>query len=98
MHVANLISIFLVFLPAFLANASPVVAKNIPGIRSLSWPIHTEWFGKNKTVRGFVVAIITGMLTGLMLYFFRHVFVRHLSDYSDLYNMYNSVGQALFMG
>lgn len=90
MWLANFLTIFLIFLPAFLANASPVVAKNIPGIRELSWPIHAEWFGKNKTVRGLVTGIIVGMITGLILYFCRHIFVRHLPNYTSIYNLYSS--------
>lgn len=94
----NLLTLFLIFLPAFLANASPVVAKNIPGIQSLSWPIHEKWFGKNKTVRGLITGILVGMLTGLVLYFSRHIFVRYVPDYTDLYNLYSSIGQSLFIG
>lgn len=98
MHVANLLSLFLIFLPAFLANASPVVAKNIPGIRSLSWPIHAEWFGKNKTVRGIITGVLTGIITGIVLYFLRHNFVRYLPDYTSIYNLYSSIGWAMFIG
>lgn len=98
MHVANFFSLFLIFLPAFLANASPVVAKNIPYIRQFSQPIHAGLFGKNKTIRGLVTGILVGMLTGLILYFLRHVFVRYLSDYSSIYNVYNSWIRAIWIG
>ena len=98
MWLANLFTVFLIFLPAFFANASPVVAKNIPGIRELSWPIHEKLFGKNKTVRGFITGILVGMLTGLLLYFSRYIFVRYLPSYSSIYNLYNSWEQALIVG
>ncbi len=51
MFFANLLQIFLIFAPAFVANAVPVVAKNIPYVRHFSRPIHAELFGKNKTIR-----------------------------------------------
>lgn len=98
MWIANFFTIFLIFLPAFLANASPVVAKNIPIIRELSWPIHEKIFGKNKTVRGLITGILVGMLTGLVLYFSRHLFVRYLPNYTTIYNLYYSWWQALFIG
>lgn len=59
----NLPEIFLIFLPAFIANGVPVVAKNIPYLEDLKDPIHKKWFGKNKTVRG----VITGILGGIIV-------------------------------
>jgi len=98
MHLANFLSLFLIFLPAFFANASPVVAKNIPGIRQLSWPIHVWLFWKNKTVRGLITGILVGMIIGLILYSFRYFFVQHLSDYTWIYNLYSSWQQSIFIG
>lgn len=98
MHVANLFALFLIFLPAFLANASPVVAKNIPWIRNLSWPIHAWLFGKNKTVRWFVTGILVGMISGFILFSCRYIFVRYLPDYTDIYNLYNNWFGAIFFG
>lgn len=98
MHVANFFVLFLIFLPAFIANASPVVARNIPWIRHLSWPIHARLFGKNKTVRGLVTWILWGMLTGFILFLLRYSFVQYLPSYSEIYNLYNSPLDALFFG
>jgi len=71
MFFANLLQILVIFLPAFIANAAPVVAKNIPYMRNFSQPIHQQWFGKNKTIRGYATGIIAGMITGLCLSIFR---------------------------
>ena len=98
MWIANFFTLFLIFLPAFLANASPVVAKNIPIIRELSWPIHERFFGKNKTVRGLITGILVGMITGLLLYFCRHIFVRFLTNYTTIYNLYHDWKQAMLVG
>lgn len=75
MFFANLLQIFLIFSPAFVANAVPVVAKNIPYVRRFSRPVQAEWFGKNKTVRGLITGILAGMLIGLLLFLIRGIAV-----------------------
>jgi CDP-2,3-bis-(O-geranylgeranyl)-sn-glycerol synthase len=57
---------FLLLLPAFIANAAPVLAKNIPYLRAD--PVHPAVFGKNKTWRGFLAAVAGGMLTAAVLH------------------------------
>lgn len=98
MSFANFLSVFLIFLPAFLANASPVIAKNIPGIRHFSRPINAQIFGKNKTIRGFLTGVMTGALSGIALYFCRYIFINLLPNYTTLYNLYSSIWKALFIG
>jgi len=98
MFFANLLQIFIIFTPAFVANAVPVVAKNIPYIRQFSRPIQTEWFGKNKTVRGLITGVLGGMFTGLVLFGLRGVFVSVLPVYSDYFNLYSSWSGAIFFG
>lgn len=63
------------FLPAGLANASPVFASRVPGLQKLGIPIDfgktfkdKRIFGDHKTVRGFVVGTGTGLITGLLQY------------------------------
>lgn len=94
----NFLQIFLIFLPAFIANAVPVIAKNIPYIREFSRPIHEKWFGKNKTVRWFITGILAAMLAGLILYWFRGFIVSYLSLYSDYFNLYSEWLMSLFVG
>jgi len=98
MSFANMVQIFLIFLPAFIANAIPVVAKNIPYIRRFSHPIHPVWFGRNKTMRGLIAGILWGMLVWILLYTFRGSIVRMLPVYSDFYNIYSGWGNAVFFG
>jgi len=45
------------FLPAYFANMAPVLLRWIP---ILEKPVNEERFGKNKTWRGILVAIIIG--------------------------------------
>ena len=98
MFFANLLQIFLIFLPAFVANAVPVVAKNIPYIRRFSTPIQPIWFGKNKTVRGLIAGIISGILIGILLFLLRGFLVSILPVYSDYYNLYSNWWDAFFFG
>ncbi|MCF7834110.1 MAG: phosphatidylglycerophosphatase A [Candidatus Pacebacteria bacterium] len=58
------INILLILLPAMIANMTPVLLK-------FSWlqsPINEKLFGKNKTWRGFIGAILAGTLATFILY------------------------------
>lgn len=57
------------FLPAYVANAMPVIASGLKLTPSLAKPIHAKLFGKTKTYRGFVFGIISALIIGLILYF-----------------------------
>lgn len=56
MTIAFLQLVFL-FVPAFVANATPVVIKNIPPFSKWNRPLNTKLFGKNKTWRGLLSGI-----------------------------------------
>lgn len=56
--------IFLFFLPAFVANAVPVIVMNIPGIRKWDTPVWERFLGKNKTWRGFIFGIGCAIAVG----------------------------------
>ncbi len=47
------------FLPAYLANMFPSLAKNLP---FLNYPVWEKKLGKNKTWRGVLIATLTGGL------------------------------------
>ncbi len=98
MLLANFLQIFCIFLPAFIANATPVIAKNIPYIKKFSQPLHTPFFWKNKTVRGLLAGMISGIITGIILYLCRGWIIQVLPIYTDFYNLYNSLGNAIFFG
>lgn len=98
MSFANFLQIFIIFLPAFVANAAPVVAKNIPYIRQFSRPIHTKLFGANKTLRGLLTGIMAGALVGLLLFLLRGFLILFLPVYSDYYNLYSGWFMSMAIG
>ena len=55
----TVISALYFFLPAYLANMFPSLAKNLP---LLDYPIWEKKLGKNKTWRGVLIATLTGGL------------------------------------
>lgn len=67
---------FYLTLPAFLGNSIPVIAKKLNWLKFLNIPVDfyktfrkKRISGDNKTIRGFVFAIIIGLITGLLQYF-----------------------------
>lgn len=54
------------FLPAYIANAMPVVASGINLCPSLAKPIHKKWFGKSKTYRGFIFGILGAFIFNIV--------------------------------
>jgi CDP-2,3-bis-(O-geranylgeranyl)-sn-glycerol synthase len=61
------------FLPAGLANSSPVFANKVPILNKLGMPIDggrtfrgKRVFGDHKTVRGFIVGVLTGFVVALI--------------------------------
>lgn len=65
---------FWIFLPAGLANATPVIASKLPYLKNWDYPIDCKKsfrgiriFGDNKTVRGFITGILIAILTSWLL-------------------------------
>ena len=89
----RLLEIFLIFLPAFIGNALPVVAKNIPGIRRFSRPISPTFLWKNKTYRGLIAGVLWGIVCGIFLTALVHSgLVMNLARLSSFYrNFWNGV-------
>lgn len=57
----------LLYSPAFVANAAPVIAASMPGLRGWKRPISPSLFGKNKTIRGLCAGVVTGGLVAVLL-------------------------------
>lgn len=67
---------FWFFLPAGIANATPVLANKVPVLNKWSTPLdfgktwrNKRLFGANKTWRGLVFGTLIGALTGVAIYF-----------------------------
>lgn len=62
----NLSFAFWIFLPAGVANMSPVLANHIPGLKRWDAPINKRWLGSNKRWRGLVVGTLMGSLVAVI--------------------------------
>ncbi len=67
---ATLFSAFWLFAPAFVANAMPVIIKNVPMLSGLKHPIYVKWFGKNKTWRGLLSGVAFAVLVAWLQFFY----------------------------
>lgn len=90
-YIFSWVFILYLFLPTFIANWAPIVAKNIPLIGRFKTPISEKYFGKNKTYRGFIVGVITAILVSLLQYylsdllFVETVKIKYFAVISSLY-------------
>ena len=63
MQILNIIlASILFFLPAYIANAMPVIASGLKLFPSLAKPINKKVLGESKTYRGFFVGIIGALV------------------------------------
>lgn len=58
------------FLPAYFANAMPVIASGLDLFPSLAKPINKKVFGESKTYRGFFVGILGALIIGFIQFGF----------------------------
>lgn len=94
------------FLPAGIANASPVLAKKIPFLNNWKTPMDfgksfhgKRIFGDNKTLRGLVFGMLAGGATGAMTYVIYPDSIHYvsISAWSPMFDMF-IVGASLGMG
>lgn len=64
----SFLSLFLLYLPAFAANATPVVVRNLPFLKGWNTPISRSLLGINKTYRGLLCGLVIALLVGLFLH------------------------------
>jgi CDP-2,3-bis-(O-geranylgeranyl)-sn-glycerol synthase len=89
----SITAVLYLFVPAFVANAVPVLIKNIPALAEWNTPIHAECFGKNKTYRGFLFGVLFAVLVSVLQYALRHVAV-----FSSVTMFHDTVGQSALVG
>ncbi|MFO0920632.1 MAG: CDP-archaeol synthase [Candidatus Saccharimonadales bacterium] len=94
------------FLPAGVANASPVIAKQIPVLNRCKTPMDfgksykgTRIFGDNKTWRGLLIGVLSGGVTGMIIYLCYPESINYVSVsiFPDILDMF-TVGAALGAG
>lgn len=91
-------------LPAYVANAAPVIVNYLNICSLLNIPIdqgkslgNNELFGKSKTIRGFVFGISSALIIGLLQYVLFQANI--LSEYYLLeYSVSNSLLIGLLLG
>jgi CDP-2,3-bis-(O-geranylgeranyl)-sn-glycerol synthase len=88
----NWIFLFLFFLPAFVANAMPVIVQNIPGIKHWNTPINVQYLGSHKTYRGFVFGVLGGTITSVILFIWAQQ-----PQYYFNFSLYQMVGAGICM-
>jgi CDP-2,3-bis-(O-geranylgeranyl)-sn-glycerol synthase len=79
--IKDILFILWFFLPAGLANMTPIFAAKLPLLRDLNFPLdsymtfrHKRIFGSHKTVRGLLSGMIVGVLTAsLQVFLYAHV-------------------------
>ncbi len=64
------------FLPAYLANMTPVLVKRVP---FLAQPVWEKFLGPNKTWRGFLFGTLAG---GLIFILQRYLYLRGVIDFA----------------
>ena len=69
------------FLPAGIANVTPVIVAHMPILKELNYPLdgykkinNIRIFGDHKTVRGIISGCILGTVTAIILFPFSHNF------------------------
>jgi len=97
------IFLLVLFLPTFIANAIPVLVKNIPIIKKYDEPISKKYFWKNKTYRWFIFGTIFAILISILTFEYLDDFYNYYWDNSFINNIYyqyysviNSINIAIF--
>lgn len=81
---------FWFFLPAYFANATPLIFKKI---NFLSKPVNKKFFGSHKTYRGFFLGIIFAELIIIL-----QTFLRDVSFFSSIIIFPYDFPTSLFLG
>lgn len=94
MEIIYFISLLIIFAPTFIANAVPVIIKNIPIIKNYNKSISEKYFWKNKTYRWFIFWVLFALLSSLLIFFFlKDLNLWEISDiyYSIIYSEYLAI-------
>lgn len=87
----TVLDVLLLYLPAFIANGTPVVFVAIPWVKKHNMPVLPRLLGTHKTWMGLASGIAMGAVTGWILH------VISLPD-STASQMYDDAGFSLFFG
>ncbi len=89
--------LLLLYAPTFVANAIPVVIKNIPIVKNYTTPINEKYFWKNKTYRGFIGWVLWAIAISILEYsIIRYMWENPISQ--QYYAVIHSFSLALLAG
>lgn len=93
MNTSQLFSqIILIYLPAMVANMAPIIAHRTGILLWLNIPLNAHLFGANKTIRGFVVGVLAGAITGAIMFYSTAVFPYESFHYAVLFGAATGCG------
>ncbi len=81
------------FTPAFVANAMPIIAAKLPGLRRWSAPIDERHFGTHKTWRG----LVTGIVAAVVVSMAQHA-LRATEPFSTVTLLHDTFTQSVLIG
>jgi CDP-2,3-bis-(O-geranylgeranyl)-sn-glycerol synthase len=84
---------FYLFLPAFVANATPVILTAIPFVKRINAPVWKRGFGDHKTWAGFIGGTAMAVLTSVVQFF-----IRDIDVVSALTILHTSLTQSIIIG
>ena len=88
------LALLYLFVPAFVANATPVLVKDMMFIKRWNTPICTRLFGAHKTYRGFFFGVSFGMFASLMQFGAIDVY----PALKEITILHNTLNQSLLVG
>ena len=93
------------FLPAYSANAAPVIFARFNWWKNLAFPVDLNMksggipiFGVTKTVRGILAGILAGIIVALIQYFIHEISPWREYVYLYRYTLENSLALGFLMG
>ncbi len=81
------------YLPAFVANAVPVLIRWVPGFTQWNTPLDKKLFGAHKTYRGLIMGMLFAVLTGAIQFY-----VDQSALFTRFHALHPTLPRALLMG
>lgn len=87
------LALLYLFLPAFVANSTPVLVQYVPILRHWNTPVHAKWFGTHKTYRG----LLFGGACGVFVSLFQYV-LRDVGFFASITLLHHTFSQSVLVG
>lgn len=93
------IFLLILFIPTFIANAVPILIKNIPIIDKFNTPISKTFFWKNKTYRWFIFGVLFAILFSVIIYRYLDnvlFYFQNFNLFNNIINLYYNIVKDIF--